>query len=77
MIAPLPIRPLTAYMKSVGQPTIAINAAWNRRYGPGGGTRRLHHFRPASLGTAFGDEIGSTCVIKTQFSPGMVPPLSG
>ena len=22
---------------------MAINAAWNKRYGPGGGTRRLHH----------------------------------
>jgi hypothetical protein len=23
---------------------MAINASWNRRYGPGGGTRRLHQF---------------------------------
>jgi len=22
--------------------TMTINALWNRRYGPGGGTRRLH-----------------------------------
>lgn len=24
---------------------MTINALWNRRYGPGGGTRRLHHYK--------------------------------
>ena len=33
-----------AYISSVGQPTMAINGAWNRRSGPGGSTRRLHQF---------------------------------
>jgi len=25
---------------------MAINAAWHKRIGPGGGTRRLHHSPP-------------------------------
>src|SRR5262249_39713120 len=32
------------YIEEVGQPTMAINGAWNKRCGPGGGTRRLHQF---------------------------------
>ena len=32
---------------AVGQPTMAINGLRNKRCGPGGGTRRLHHFPPA------------------------------
>ena len=28
---------------SAGQPAMVLNVLWNRRYGPGGGTRRLHH----------------------------------
>jgi len=54
-------------------PTIAINEAWNKRSGPGGSTRRLHHLDPSVLG----GEPGSTRVIKTFFLLGMVPPLSG
>ena len=39
----------------VGLPTMAINGAWNKRCGPGGGTRRLHQlsrreFRRVSRG---------------------------
>lgn len=29
--------------------TMTINGLWNRRYGPGGGTRRLHQFRKVNL----------------------------
>src|SRR5579871_188312 len=36
----------TAYIGRVGKPTMAINAAWHKRFGPGGGTRRLHHSLP-------------------------------
>ncbi len=28
---------------------MAINRLWNRRYGPGGGTRRLHHRKLSTL----------------------------
>lgn len=31
-----------AYILIVGQPTMAINVFRNKRFGPGGGTRRLH-----------------------------------
>ena len=44
-----------------------INVFRNRRYGPGGGARHLHH-------KAYGGELGSTCVIKGRFSLGIVPP---
>src|SRR5438105_3180842 len=40
--------PLSPYILSVGQPTMAINGLRNKRCGPGGGTRRLHQFPPAS-----------------------------
>src|SRR5580704_4897711 len=66
-----------AYIQLVGKPTTAINGAWNRRYGPGGSTRRLHQFsRPQAAGR-YGGELGSTCVVKVLLSPGMIPPLSG
>src|SRR5262249_2964661 len=42
-------RPST-YIGPVGKPTMAINAAWHKRFGPGGGTRRLHHSLPLSPG---------------------------
>jgi len=29
--------------------TMAINAFRNKRYGPGGGTRHLHHFKGSLL----------------------------
>ena len=60
---------------------MAINATWNKRYGPGGSTRRLHQIRGTGArkpaGPDYGGEPGSTCVVKVWFSPGMVPPLSG
>ena len=37
------------YIGNVGSPTMAINAARNKRYGPGGGTRRLHHLCSPAL----------------------------
>jgi len=42
---------------------MVIKVAWNRRNGPGGGTRRLHQ-SPLNIVNFGGDEIGSTCVIK-------------
>jgi hypothetical protein len=63
----------SAYIGRVGKPTMAINAAWHKRFGPGGSTRRLHHFSPPSGGTD-GGEPGSTSVVKARFLPGMVPP---
>ncbi len=44
---------------------MTINGSWNKRCGPGGGTRRLHHF-------IYGDETGSTCVVKISFSFGVL-----
>lgn len=43
------------YKGNVGFPTMAINALYNRLYGPGGSTRRLHQFYN-------GGEIGSTLI---------------
>ena len=66
------------YMEGAGLPDMAINGAWNKRCGPGGGTRRLHQiFRRTCPGEGFGGEIGSTRVVKTHFLLGMIPPLSG
>jgi len=60
---------------------MAINVMLITRCGPGGSTRRLHHF-PATASRAtggpwYGGDTGSTCVETVWFSPGMVPPLSG
>src|ERR687892_466183 len=41
-------RPPIAYIRPVGLPTMAINAARNKRSGPGGSTRRLHHSPPGA-----------------------------
>ena len=68
------------YITSVEKSTMAINAAWNKRYGPGGSTRRLHQIRgfgKQGRPVRHGGEPGSTCVVKVWSSPGMVPPLSG
>jgi len=45
---PLAIGPAARYMQPVTMQfdtavTMAINGVWNKRCGPGGGTRRLHH----------------------------------
>ena len=45
--------------------TIAINAVYNRHYGPGGSTRRLH---------LFGGDAASTYVIKRYVLLGQIPP---
>src|ERR1700691_2541205 len=50
------------------KPAMAINGRCNKPFGPGGGTRRLHHY---------GVEIGSTRALKGVLLLGMVPPLSG
>ncbi|MDC3177546.1 hypothetical protein OBA45_00670 [bacterium] len=33
-----------AYITNAGSPAMAINVLQNKQSGPGGGTRRLHHF---------------------------------
>ena len=73
---PLEIRNALAYMNRVTSVTMAINGVWNKRCGPGGGTRRLHHLtRPVSW-PAEGGETGSTRAVKIRLLPGMVPPSS-
>ena len=47
---PLALLIWALYIDEVGQPTMTLNAMRNRRYGPGGGTRRLHHFLPGHGG---------------------------
>jgi hypothetical protein len=64
----------TAYIGCVGKPTMAINAAWHKRIGPGGSTRRLHQLPRLLRAGADGGELGSTSVVKARFLPGMVPP---
>ncbi|ASV62520.1 hypothetical protein GbCGDNIH6_10012 [Granulibacter bethesdensis] len=63
------------YIEGVSSLTMVINGEWNKRSGPGGGTRRLHHITPFC--GVHGGETGSTRAVKTRFLPGMVPPLSG
>ena len=75
--APSFSRPSVLYWVRRGNPTMKINAAWHRRFGPGGGTRRLHHSPQTFAGGASGGDTGSTSVIKARFSSGMVPSLSG
>ena len=45
----LQTRARCAYIGSAGLPAMAINTGWNRRYGPGGSARRLHHQRGEDL----------------------------
>ncbi len=65
---------------------MAINGAWNKRCGPGGSARRLHHpdpimersrARSVNRTGEYGGDTGSTRVVKTHLLLGMVPPLSG
>jgi hypothetical protein len=65
---PLSLSVMDAYIASAGPPATAINGAWNKRSGPGGSARRLHHC---------GGDTGSTRAVKAYLSLGMVPPLSG
>jgi len=79
---PLSIRLPETYIYGVGRPTMAINALWNKRSGPGGSTRRLHQFPGRDWNEPIaaapdGGEIGSTRVVKAWLLLGMVPPLSG
>ncbi len=37
--------PMRCYIVFAGQPAMELNASQNKRYGPGGGTRRLHHYQ--------------------------------
>jgi hypothetical protein len=36
-------RPFSPYISGAGLPAMAINGRRNKPFGPGGGTRRLHH----------------------------------
>lgn len=51
----------TLYL-SLSAMTMVINVAYNRRFGLGGGTRRLHHKN-------YGGELASTGVEKSRFYP--------
>ena len=57
-----------------GSPATAINGPWNKRSGPGGSARRLHHLGKSAK---HGGDTGSTRAVKMYLSLGMVPPLSG
>ncbi len=62
------------------RPAMAINGMCNRRYGPGGSTRRLHQFPPRPAFQAGAVPRGRNRIdvrSKACFSLGMVPPLSG
>ena len=63
-----------AYIGSAGSLAMAINGAWNKRSGPGGSARRLHHLGKSAK---HGGDTGSTRAVKMYLSLGMVPPLSG
>ena len=64
----LPISFRPPYIAPASSLAMAINGAWNKRSGPGGSARRLHHC---------GGDTGSTRVVKTCLLLGMVPPSSG
>ena len=49
------------YIETAGQPAMTINWRCNKPFGPGGGTRRLHHKRFART-VCDGGETGSTRV---------------
>jgi hypothetical protein len=64
-----------SYIKCArGNPDYGDKRTCNRRLGPGGGTRRLHHSTRSFRG--FGVEIGSTNVQRGQLLLGEVLPLS-
>ena len=62
--ATLSLRRIEDYIRMAGRPAMAINVLWNKRNGPGGSARRLHHKLYADS-TVYGGETGSTCVVKT------------
>ena len=61
--ATLSLRRREDYIQSAGKSAMAINVLWNKRDGPGGSARRLHHNLPFYSGV-YGGETGSTCVVK-------------
>ena len=46
----LSLRPHSPYIEAAGLPAMAINCRRNKPFGPGGSTRRLHHFRHQGSG---------------------------
>jgi len=60
-------RRISDYIRCAGLPAMAINGRRNKPFGPGGGTRRLHHWGRNRI-----DEG-----VKGVLLLGMVPPLSG
>jgi len=58
-----------AYLSLAVTTAMVINGSWNKRCGPGGSARRLHH----PLQGGYGGDTGSTRVVKTCFLPGMIP----
>ena len=73
----LPISFRPPYIAPASSLAMAINGAWNKRSGPGGSARRLHHFGREADKIPGGGDTGSTRAVKTYLSLGMVPPLSG
>ena len=69
----LPISFRPPYIAHASSLAMAINGAWNKRSGPGGSARRLHHLPDGH----YGGDTGSTRVVKARLLLGMVPPLSG
>ena len=61
--ATLSLRRIEDYIRMAGRPAMAINVLWNKRNGPGGSARRLHH-KVFADSTVYGGETGSTCVVK-------------
>ena len=73
-------RPKITILRLPVRPAMAINGMCNRRYGPGGSTRRLHQFPPRPADPAGAVPRGRNRIdvrSKACFSLGMVPPLSG
>ena len=69
------LRPHPSYICGAGLTDYGDKRRWNKRSGPGGGTRRLHQIS----GTAgvYGGETRIDARGKGYLSPGMIPPLSG
>ena len=64
------------YIQGVGLSDYGDKRLCNKRPGPGGGTRRLHHKLISEDGFLWGrNRIDGR--VKTVLLPGMVPPLSG
>ena len=62
-MATLSLRLREDYICKAGSPAMAINVLRNKRDGPGGSARRLHH-KLTSDSKVYGGETGSTCVVK-------------